>query len=165
MYGNFLTIAQRRALAKEAAEHANRCGSVLPKEVLFVGAADRGFSCPMKSAAAMQRPFLKTHTAHCKPVLLHVRHQAYTSMCPGVNPAEQASPGACRLKLIEDLKASMKVKEEFLSVVSHELRTPLNGVIGGPTSKLQSASWEASLEAIRAAGPYGDATPDLQHWC
>ena len=46
MYGNFLTIAQRRALAKEAAEHANRCGSVLPPEVLFVGAADTGLVAP-----------------------------------------------------------------------------------------------------------------------
>ena len=46
MYGNFLTIAQRRALAKEAAEHANRCGSVLPPEVLLWALQTRGLVAP-----------------------------------------------------------------------------------------------------------------------
>ncbi|DBB18216.1 hypothetical protein WJX82_000391 [Trebouxia sp. C0006] len=51
--------------------------------------------------------------------------------------AEQSN----RLKLIEDLQESMRVKEEFLSMVSHELRTPLNGIIGLSEAMLRPGSW------------------------
>ena len=47
-------------------------------------------------------------------------------------PQKATSCAVYRLKLIEDLQESMRVKEEFLSMVSHELRTPLNGIIGTP---------------------------------
>lgn len=71
MYGNFLTIAQRRALAKEAAEHANRCGFSAALKMLPVGAADTVFGDHNRSPAATQLPFLEAHRAHCKPVHVH----------------------------------------------------------------------------------------------
>ena len=43
---------------------------------------------------------------------------------------EKSDASCCRLKMVDDLKRAVEVKEEFMSIVSHELRTPLNGIIG-----------------------------------
>ncbi|KAL3153016.1 Hexokinase-3 [Trebouxia sp. C0009 RCD-2024] len=55
--------------------------------------------------------------------------------------AKEKAEQSNRLKLIEDLQESMRVKEEFLSMVSHELRTPLNGIIGLSEAMLRPGSW------------------------
>lgn len=57
----------------------------------------------------------------------------------------------------EEAEASMKAKDQFLSMVSHELRTPLNAVIGMTHLLLQEQPREdqlPQLKAINISGQY-----------
>ncbi|KAK9789210.1 hypothetical protein WJX73_000342 [Symbiochloris irregularis] len=56
--------------------------------------------------------------------------------------AKEAEEHLARIKLVEDLKRAVEVKEEFMSVVSHELRTPLNGIMGLSEALLGPGTWQ-----------------------
>lgn len=59
------------------------------------------------------------------------------------------------IKAKEQAEASMKAKDQFLSMVSHELRTPLNAVIGMTHLLLQEEPREDQLQQLKTINTSG----------
>ncbi len=66
--------------------------------------------------------------------------------------AEQSAIALRNARLIEELRASNRLKDDFLATLSHEVRTPLTGIIGWTEVLLEGAGQDAegqrALEAI-----------------